>query len=44
MERQKISKLLNDPSVSKVLRKEWIKVNNSSGGQYSVDKNIRFKT
>ena len=36
MEHHKISKLLNDSTVSKV--------NDLSSGQYSTSKNIRFKT
>ena len=47
MEYEKISKLLNDSTVSKFLKKKkkkWIKVNKLSNGQYSVNKNIRFNT
>ena len=47
MECKKISKLLNDSTVSKFLKKKkkkWIKVNKLSNGQYSVNKNIRFNT
>ena len=44
MEHYKISKLFNDSTVSKFLTKKWIKVNYLSSGQYSVNKNIRFKT
>ena len=44
MEHYKISKLLNDSTVSKFVTKKWIKVNDLSSGQYSVNKNIRFKT
>ena len=40
MEHYKISKLLIDWIVSK----EWIEVNDLSSGQYSDNKNIRFKT
>ena len=43
MEHYKISKLLNYSSVTKFLTKKWIKVNDLSGGQYSVNKNIRCK-
>ena len=46
MEHYKISKLLNYSSVSSVtkfLTKKWIKINDLSGGQYSVNKNIRCK-
>ena len=28
----------------KICNKKWIKVNDLSSGQYSADKNIRFKT
>ena len=44
MEHYKISKLLNDSTVSKFVSKKWIKVNDATSGQYSVNKNIRFKT
>ena len=44
MEQYKISKLLNDSTVSKVATKKWVEVNDLSTGQYSVNKNIRFKT
>ena len=44
MEYYKISKLLNDFTVSKFVTKKRIKVNDLSSGQYSVNKNIRFKT
>ena len=40
----KISKLFNHLSVSKFVTKKLIKVNDLSGGQYFVNKNIRFKT
>ena len=33
----KISKLLNDSTVSKFEAKKWIEVNDLSSGQYSVD-------
>ena len=39
-----LSKLSNDSTVSKFVTKKWVKVNNLSSGQYSVNKNIRFKT
>ena len=42
MEHYKISILLNDSTVSKFVTR--IEVNDLSNGQYSVDKNIRFKT
>ena len=49
MEHYKISKLLNDLTVSKFVTKKWIEVNELSSGQYSVNKllqnfNILFKT
>ena len=43
MERYKISKLLNDSTVSKLVTKHWIEINDLSSGQYSVNKNIIFK-
>ena len=44
MELYKISKLLNNSTVSEFVTKRWIEVNDLSGGQYSVNKNVRFKT
>ena len=44
MEHYKISKLLNDSTVSKFVTKKWVEVNDLASGQYSVNKNIRFKT
>ena len=44
MNHYKISKLLNDSIVSRFVTKKWIEVNDLSGGQYSVNKNVRFKT
>ena len=44
MEHYKKSKLLNALTVSKFVTKKWIEVNNLSSGQYSTNKNIRFKT
>ena len=44
MEHYKLPKLLNDSTASKFLTKKWIEVNDLSSGQYSVNKNIRFKT
>ena len=44
MEHYKIYKLLNDSTLSKFLIKKWTEVNDLSRGQYSVNKNIRFKT
>ena len=39
-----MSKLLNDSTISKFWTKTWIEINDLSSGQYSVNKNIRFKT
>ena len=44
MEPYKISKLLNDFTVSKFVTKKWIKLNDLLSNQYSINKNIRFKT
>ena len=44
MEHCKKSKLLNDSTVSKFVTKKLIERNDLSCGQYSVNKNIRFKT
>ena len=44
MECYKISKLLNNSTVSKCVTKKCMEVNDLSGGQYSASKNIRFKT
>ena len=44
MEHYKISKLLNDSTVSKFVTKRWIEVNDLSIGKYSANKNLRFKT
>ena len=44
MENYKISKLLHDSAVSKFVTKKWLEVNDLPSGQYSVPKNIRFKT
>ena len=43
IEHYKISKLLNDSTVSKFVTKKWFEVNGLSIGQYSANKNIRFK-
>ena len=40
MEHYKISKLSNDSTVSKFVTRKWIKVNDLSSGQYSVQKKI----
>ena len=44
MKHCKISKLLNDWSVSKFFTKKWIEINDLSNGQFSASKNMRFKT
>ena len=44
MEHYKISKLLNNSAVSRFVTKKWVKVNELSIGEYSINKNIRFKT
>ena len=44
MEHYKISKLFNDSTSSKSVTRKWIEVNDLSHGQYSVNKNVRFKT
>ena len=44
MELYKISKLLHNSTISKFVTKKWVKLNDLSSGQYSVNKNIRFKT
>ena len=44
MELYKISKLLHNSIISKYVTKKWVKLNDLSSGQYSVNKNIRFKT
>ena len=44
MELYKIPKLLSDSTVSKFVVQIWIKVIDVSSVQYSVNKNIRFKT
>ena len=44
MEHHKISRLWNDSSVSKFLTIKWVEVSDLSSSQYSVNKNIRFKT
>ena len=35
---------LNDSIVTKFVTKKWIEVYDLSGGQYSVNNNVRFKT
>ena len=44
MESHKIFTLLNDPTVSKFVTRKQVEVKDLSGGQFSVNKNIRFKT
>ena len=44
MEHYIVSNLLNDSTVPKFVTKKWIRVNDLSSGQYSINKNIRFKT
>ena len=44
MKHYKISELLNDSIVSKFVTKRWLEVNDLSSGQYSINKNMRFKT
>ena len=44
MEHYKILKLLSDSTVSKFVTKKLVEENDLSRGQYSVNKNIRFKT
>ena len=43
MEHYKISKLLDDSSVSKFATKEWVEVKNLSGVQYSVNNIYCYK-
>ena len=44
MEHYKFFKLLNNSDVSKFATTKLVEVNDLSSGQYSVNKNIRFKT
>ena len=44
MEHYKISKLLKDTTFSNFVTKKRVELNDLSSGQYSVNKNIRFKT
>ena len=44
MEHYKISKSLENSAVSNYVTRKQIEVNDLSGGQYSVSKNIGFKT
>ena len=43
MDHNKISKLLNDSTVSKFVTRKWIEFNDLSGSQCSFNKNIRFR-
>ena len=43
MEHFKISKLLDDSTVSKFVTKQWVKVNDLSSAKCSVNKNIGSK-
>ena len=44
MEHYKISKLLNDSTVSKFATKKRIEINDLSNDKHSVNKNLRLKT
>ena len=44
IEHYKMSKILNDSTVSKFVTKKWIEVSDLSSGQYSVNKNKKFIT
>ena len=44
MENYKISKLLNDSTVTKFVTKKWIEINSLSSTHYSANKNTMFKT
>ena len=44
MEHYQISKLLNDSTVSILLTKKFVEANDLSSGQYSVNRNIKFRT
>ena len=44
MEHYKISKLLNNSTVSEFVTRKCIEVKDISWGQYSVNKNVSFKT
>ena len=44
MAHYKISNLINVSTASKFMARKWIEVNDLSGGQYFVNKTIRFKT
>ena len=38
-----IPRLLNNPTLSKFVTRKWIEISDLSSGQYSINKNIRFK-
>ena len=42
MENDKISKLLNDSTVSKFVTRKWIEVNDLQDSQYSVNKKCKI--
>ena len=44
MEHYKISKLLNNSTVSTFVTRKWIQVNDLFGDKYSANMNIRLKT
>ena len=44
MEHHDICESLNGSTVSKILTRKWVEINDSLNGQYSVTKNITFKT
>ena len=44
MEHYKISKVLNDSTVSKYGTEKWVDINDLSSDKYSVNENIRFRT
>ena len=44
MEHYKISKLLDNSTMSKFVTKKWVEINYLSSGQCPVNKNITFKT
>ena len=43
MKNYKISKLLNDSTVSKFMTKEWVEVNDLSSCQYSANKKYKVQ-
>ena len=44
IQHHKISKFLKDSTAPKFSTRKWTEVNDSLGSQYSVNKNISFKT